>query len=189
MSEKVGSVKAELSALELYKKKYAENPTPALERIIKRQGERIKKAVVQELEAKKGKQERIVLKPSEAMMPSEFELKPTFSYPEKPPMSGAVYELTPSKMPDVEVIEMVGEKVATKKGELGRLRKKLLADIERLKATVGLPSRSIDRMMRNAETGREATVMKLAQELQKYEMKYDEVMAKVQKSRAKRGGK
>lgn len=184
MSDKVGSVKAELSALELYKKKYAEKPTPALERIIKKQGERIKKAVLQELEAKKDKQERIVLKPSEAMMPSEFELKP-----QTPQMAGAVYELTPSKMPDVEMVEMVGEKVATKRGDLPRLRKKLLADIERLRITVGLPSRSIDRMKRNAETGREPTVMKLAQELQKYEEKYDVLMAKLKKSRAKRDEK
>jgi hypothetical protein len=70
------------------------------------------------------------------------------------------------------------ESTKMKRGELQKLRKKLLDDIERLRMTVGLPSRSIDRMIRNAETGREATVMKLAQELEKYEAKYTQLMSK-----------
>lgn len=88
-----------------------------------------------------------------------------------------------------EVVEVKSVAPKMKSSELGRMRKKLLADIERLKITVGLPVRSIDRMIRNAESGREATVMKLAEELQKYEKKYDGAMAKVKKSRAKRGEK
>jgi hypothetical protein len=86
-----------------------------------------------------------------------------------------------------EIVEVkTTESKKMKRADLGRLRKKLLADIERLRITVGLPSRSIDRMKRNAETGRVPTVLKLAQELQKYEVKYDEEMTKVEKSRAKR---
>ncbi len=37
-------LESELSVLELYKKRYAKEPTPALERIIKRQEERVMKA-------------------------------------------------------------------------------------------------------------------------------------------------
>jgi ribosomal protein S8E len=89
--------------------------------------------------------------------------------------------MIPKEEPLLEVIEMTGEKIPTKRSDLPRLRKKLLQDIERLRITVGLPNRSIDRMKRNAETGREPTVLKLAQELQKYEKIYNEEMAKRKK--------
>ena len=66
-----------------------------------------------------------------------------------------------------------------------RLRKNLLLDIERLRSTIGLPIRSLDRMKRNAMIGRQPTIMKLTQELQKYEIIYDEAIIKSNERRKK----
>jgi len=169
MSEKIGSVKAELKSLNMYKMKYEEKPTQALERIIKKQQERVLKAVLQENEKK-----RMSLKPSKMDMPVETELE---SMPEMP--TGTVYKLIPSEMPELEETVMMGEKVAKKKGDLPRLRKNVLIDIEKYRSTIGIPSRTLTRMKREAGMGRESTVLKLAKELMdKYEDKYKEAMKK-----------
>jgi phosphopantetheinyl transferase (holo-ACP synthase) len=168
MSEKIGSVKAELKSLDMYKMKYEEKPTPALERIIKKQQERVLKAVLQENEKKK-----ISLKPSKMDMPVETELKPI---PEMP--TGAVYKLTPSEMPALEVLEM---KATKSRSDLPRLRKKLIEDIKRLNMVVGIDMRKIGRMMKQVETGRETTVMKLVEELKPLEAEYDKKQAKKMK--------
>ena len=164
MSEKIGSVNAELKSLDMYKMKYAEKPTPALERIIKRQQERVLKAVLQANEKK-----RTSLKASKMDEPIITELKPM---PEMP--TGAVYKLTSSEMPPLEVTEI---KATKSRGDLPRLRKKLVADIKRLNIVVGIDMRKIGRMMKQAETGRETTVMKLVEELKPLEAEYDKKQA------------
>jgi hypothetical protein len=169
MSEKIGSVKAELKSLDMYKAKYAEKPTTALERIIKKQQERVLKAVLQENEKKKTTK----LMPAQMKEPEVIEMMPQM------PPTIIEYKLTPSEMPAVEETVMMGEKVAKKKGDLPRLRKNVLIDIEKYRSTIGIPSRTLTRMKREAETGRESTVLKLAKELMdKYEGKYKEAMRK-----------
>jgi hypothetical protein len=167
MSEKIGSVKAELKSLDMYKAKYAEKPTPALERIIKKQQERVLKAVLQENEKNKTSK----LMPAQMKEPEVIEMMP-----QMPP---TIIEFTPSEMPAVEETVMMGEKVAKKRSDLPRLRKNVLIDIEKYRSTIGIPSRTLTRMKREAETGRESTVLKLAKELMdKYEGKYKEAMKK-----------
>jgi hypothetical protein len=88
-------------------------------------------------------------------------------------------KMTPKEAPVIEEVVMTGEKVATKRSDIPRLRKNVLADIEKFRSTIGIPQRTLTRMIREAETGREATVLKLAKELSdKYEAKYKEAMKK-----------
>jgi hypothetical protein len=86
-------------------------------------------------------------------------------------------------MPAVEETVMTGEKVAKRRGDLPRLRKNVLIDIEKYRSTIGIPSRTLTRMKREAGMGRESTVLKLAKELMdKYEGKYKQA---IQKSKSK----
>jgi len=173
MSEKIGSVKAELKSLDMYKAKYAEKPTASLERIIKKQQERVLKAVLQENEKKKTTLGTSKLMPAQMKESEVIEMMPQM------PPTIIEYKLTPSEMPAVEETVMMGEKVAKKRSDLPRLRKNVLIDIEKYRSTIGIPSRTLTRMKREAETGRETTVLKLAKELMdKYEGKYKEAMRK-----------
>ena len=160
------TVKNELEVLERYKMAYEKNPTPAMERIIEKQ----KKRVIETISTNRPKTK---LTPTEMKEVETLQLYPT------EPAKLVEYKLTPSEMPAVVETVMKGEKVPKKRGDLPRLRKNVMADIERLSRTVGINLNSLGRMRRQAETGREATVLKLAKELMdKYEPKYDAMMKK-----------
>jgi hypothetical protein len=160
------SVQNELEVLERYKQAYAKNPTPAMERIIEKQKKRVVDAV-NEVKSK------VKLTPAEMKEVEVLEMYPQM------PRATVEYKLTPMEAPALEETVMQGEKVAKKRGDLPRLRKNVLVDIEKYRSTIGIPARTLTRMIREAETGREATVLKLAKELMdKYEDKYKEAMKK-----------
>lgn len=148
--DKLGTWKQELATLDFYKKQYEKKPTAALERIIKKQQARVTEAVNIENKTK-----------VKELTPNE-------------PLQINVIKMEPVKMPELEITVMEGEKVKKSRSEIPRLRKKLLNDITRLNKTIGIHGNTMSRMIRQAETGTEKTLLKLVKELQdKYETKYD----------------
>jgi hypothetical protein len=176
-------IRNELDVLKKYEEQYKKEPSKSWERIIEKQKKRIINIITEkQLTKAQEKAKKITFTPTEMKQINVVEKYPEFV---RPPIE---YELTAEESPMIQEEVVVGEKVAKKRSDLPRLRKNVMADIDKYNINIGIPLNTLRRMRRQAETGQEKTVLKLAKELQeKYESKYLQIIEAIKlKSKQKK---